>query len=80
MKNLKTTIPIDIMNQIADLTEKELKEKGIFYLRNETQFSVYKPDIDNLLKAQEKANLILLSKGILTTEMLLNDVKNNFGN
>lgn len=74
---MKTTISDKIMNEIANLTEKELKEKGVFYMRIGTKFSVRQSDINNLLDAQLNANKKLIKNGVITNEMLKNDIKNN---
>ena len=77
-KELKTTMSNDIMNQIAEITELELKSKGIFYLRNGTKFSVKQDDINNLLNAQMKANEKMIKDGVITLDMIENDIKANF--
>jgi hypothetical protein len=76
-KDLKTTISEDIMNQVANLTEEELKSKGVFYIRDGSKFQVKQDDVKTLLEAQVNANTKLVSEGIITIDMLLNDIKAN---
>lgn len=77
-KELKTTMSNDIMNQVAEITELELKSKGIFYLRNGTKFSVKQDDVNNLLNAQMEANKKLIKDCVITSDMIKNDIKSNF--
>ena len=76
-KELKTTISEDIMNQVANITEEELKTKGVFYIRDGSNFQVKQDDVKTLLAAQVNANTKLVSDGVITIDMLLNDVKAN---
>ena len=76
-KELKTTISDDIMNQVVNLTEEELKSKGVFYIRDGSKFQVKHDDVKTLLDAQLNANAKLVSEGIITIDMLLNDIKAN---
>lgn len=72
---LKTTMSDDIMNQIADLAEIELEKKGIFYIRNDFKFHTKPCDVGSLYEAQIQANRILIEKGVITMDMLLDDFK-----
>ena len=77
-KELKTILPSDVMNQMADIIEIELNNKKILYSRDGTKFNVLKSDVNQLLNAQMKANKELISKGIITMDMIIQDVKSNF--
>jgi hypothetical protein len=77
-KELKTTISNDIMNNVADITELELKSKGVFYLRDDTRFSVKQDDVNNLLNAQMEASKKLIKDGVITLDMIKNDIYSNF--
>ena len=77
-KELKTTMSDDIMNQVANLTETELKRKGIFYLKDGTKFNVKQSDVKNLLDAQMNANMMLIEKGVVTFDMIVKDFEANF--
>jgi hypothetical protein len=77
-KELKTTISNDIMNNVADITELELKRKGVFYLRDDTRFSVKQDDVNNLLNAQMEASKKLIKDGVITLDMIKNDIYSNF--
>lgn len=79
-KEVKTTMSNDIMNQIADIIEFKLKSKGVFYLRNDTKFGVEEDDVKNLLNAQMEANKKLIKDGIITSDMIKNDIESNFFN
>lgn len=73
---LKTTMSDSIMNKIADLIEKDLTDKGIFYLRKGTKFNLLESQMEELYKSQEKANLKLISTGEITMDMVSKDLKN----
>jgi hypothetical protein len=73
----KTILSNDIMNQMSNLVEQELVSKNVFYRREGTNFQVRESDISILLEAQFNANKKLISEGVITTEMLLNDYKAN---
>jgi len=77
-KEFKTTMSNDIMNQVAEIIELELKRKGVFYLRYGTKFSVKQDDVNNLLNAQMEANIKLIKDGVITLDMIENDIKSNF--
>lgn len=77
-KELKTATSNDIMNKVADLTELELKSKDVFYLRDNTRFSVKQDDVNNLLNAQMEASKKLIKDGIITSDMIKNDIYSNF--
>jgi hypothetical protein len=77
-KELKTTMSNDIMNKVAEITELELKSKGIFYLKNGTKFSVKQDDVNNLINAQMEANKKLIKDGVITSDIIENDIKSNF--
>ena len=77
-KELKTTISNDIMNNVADITELELKSKGVFYVRDDTRFSVKQDDVNNLLNAQMEASKKLIKDGVITLDMIKNDIYSNF--
>lgn len=78
-ETVKTILPKNIMDQITNLIEKELKDKNIFYTKNGTVFQVKGKDMDSLFKAQENANLKLMSEGVITIDMLMDDLISNFG-
>jgi len=75
---MSTTINHNIMMMVSDLIEEMLKSDGIAYLRNKTEFSVAPENIQRLLHYQGVANKILIAQGIITKEMLENDIKKNF--
>lgn len=77
-KELKTATSNDIMNKVADLTELELKSKDVFYLRDNTRFSVKQDDVNNLLNAQMEVSKKLIKDGIITLDMIKNDIYSNF--
>ncbi len=66
------------MEKVGDIVEKELKDKGIFYLRTGTKFGTKQCDLAILFEAQAKANEILISNGTITQEMIKKDIKHNF--
>lgn len=74
-KDLKTTMSSDTMNKMSDIVEEELKIKGIMYLRDGTKFSVNPNDISTLFDAQINANLKLIERGVITSDMILKDIK-----
>ena len=76
---LKTTFPNHIMEKIYDLMEVELKEKGIFHIRNKDKFFVYDFDVSALFLAQENANKKLIKEGVITVDMIKHELKTNFG-
>ena len=78
-KEVKTTLSDSVMEQVADLTELELIRKNIYYHRDGTVFHVPKDNITDLLTAQYSANEDLLEKGVITIDMLMDDVLANFG-
>lgn len=78
-KRLKTTMSNDIMNQVAEITELQLKNKNIFYLREGTVFRVKQSDMNNLLNAQMRATKKLIKDGVITLDMIKKDMKYNFG-
>lgn len=75
---LKTNLPEDIMNQIAEMIELELKRDGVFYFRNGTKFNVKPNDVNKLLDAQMGASKKLFQDGVITLEMIRNDINTNF--
>ena len=78
-KRLKTTMSNDIMNQVAEITELQLKNRNIFYLREGTVFRVKQSDMNNLLNAQMRATKKLIKDGVITLDMIKKDMKYNFG-
>lgn len=77
-KETKTTMSDDIMNQLSNMVEAELIRSKIYYLREGTNFKVRNSDLNSLLYAQFEASAKLLKDGVITVEMLENDVKSNF--
>jgi hypothetical protein len=77
-KEIRTTLPEDIMKQVANLTEVELKRKGIFYTRNGTEFDLFGKDVKHLFDAQAEATKLLIERGVITIEMILSDLQSNF--
>lgn len=75
---MKTTLSNEIMNQIADLVENELRSKRLFYNRYGTNFRVPGDNIPDLLEAQENATKKLVNDGIITKEMIEKDINANF--
>ena len=78
MKEIKTKLSNEIMSKISDIIEEKFKKSNIFYLREETRFSTTPDNIDKLLEFQYEANLELIEKGIITQEMLMKDINDNF--
>lgn len=58
------------MAQIADLTEIELRQNGIPYTRNRTDFNVPERHLRDLVIAQMKANRDLMKRGVITRDMM----------
>jgi len=77
-REFKTTMSNDIMNQMAEIVELELKNKGIFYLREGTKFQVEQNNVSSLLNIQIEANKKLIKDGTITLGMVENDIKSNF--
>ena len=77
MKEIKTILSDEIMNLISDMMEKELSDKGVFYIREGTKFTVR--ETDKLIEAQLNATRELISRGVITEGMLLADLEANFG-
>jgi hypothetical protein len=76
-KDAKTILSDDIMSQMLNLVEEELTNKNVFFKKDGTNFLVRESDVSVLLNAQLNANKKLISDGIITPEMLLNDYKAN---
>lgn len=72
---MKTTFPDEVMIKIADLSEKELKEKHIYYERSGTVFNVFPHNINDLLDAQMNSSLKLMKEGLITHDMIKKDVE-----
>ena len=77
-RKFKTNMSNDIMNQMAEIIELELKNKGIFYLREGTKFQVEQNNVSILLNIQIEANKKLAEEGVITLDMIKNDIKSNF--
>jgi len=74
-KTIKTTLSSDIMDQIADLVESELKSKNVHFVREGTVFRVSQGDYNHLLLSQEVATVKLIKKGVITLDMIEKDIK-----
>lgn len=70
----RKNLPKEVLSQMADLIEKELIEKGIFFQRNGTEFLLEEHNIKYLFFAQSNANKSLIKEGKLTIEMLFNNI------
>ncbi len=77
-KEPKTTMSTNIMKQVCDIAETELKKKGIFYTRTNTKFKVKQENIKDLWDAQMKANSILIKEGVITLDMIENEIATKF--
>lgn len=77
-KVLKTIFSHNIMIQIADIMEDELKKNNIDCSRNGTSFSVNVNDFGYVVQAQLMATQKLYEKGIITREMIGADIDANF--
>lgn len=77
-RELKTTLSDDIMNQMCDIIEDKLTEQGVFYLRDGTKFKTPPELVDKLNEAHLAANKELFDKGIITPEMIIEDIETNF--
>jgi hypothetical protein len=77
-EEFKTSLPDEYMNKVYDLMEQELKDKEIFYIRNDSKFNVKMEDVDILLQAQVNANNKLISEGVITREEIIKDIIKNF--
>lgn len=71
MKNKKAMSFDKMMKKVSDLVENDLKEKNIYYERNDTIFNVEPHNIPELLKSQLKANHTLFTNGEFTKDMLI---------
>lgn len=58
----------DLMNKICDLSEAELKKRGIFYIRKGTVFSVKERNIPDLFDIQLVVTVSLVVEGEITIE------------
>lgn len=77
-KEFNTTMSDDIMNKVADLTELELQRNRIYYSRNGTVFNVRQDDVNRLLNAQSKATKQMFDDGVITKDIMEEDIKANF--
>ena len=76
-KELRTTLPDHIMEQIYLEAEKYFEERDIYFERKGSVFRVPEEHLEELWKAQLHANRVLLKKGVLTQKMLDDDAKAN---
>jgi len=73
----QSSMPNDIMNQVVDLIIEYLSDKNIlFFMSGDFKISVPKQDMEYYYKAEEYAYKILISKGIITQEMIQKEFDN----
>jgi len=76
-QELKTIMSDEIMNQVGDITESKLKEKGISYTRDGSRFEVEDEDVVTVLNTQTEATKELVGRGVITYDMIIDDLKAN---
>lgn len=76
-KECKTLMSDEVMNRIGDIVEAGLKKQSVKYTRDGTKFNVRPKDISVLLENQMSASMQLISEGVITMDMVFNDLKAN---
>ena len=76
-KPMKSILPDEVLSQISDLIETDLKAKDIYYEREGNIFRVPEYALDILFEAQWKANCKLVDQGVITMQMLQKDAEEN---
>ena len=75
---MKTLYPKEVLKEMADSMEKELKLKNLKYRREGTYFSDYEDNLTDYYFVQEKVHRNFMDSGKVTEKMLLEDIKNTF--
>ena len=72
-----TTMSSEVINQLGEFIEAELIADDIDYERNGTEFKVKDYDMPSLYNAQSEANMKLIKMGVITLDMIMNDIEAN---
>lgn len=73
----KTLMPDEVMNRMGDIIEANLKKQSVYYIREGSKFNVGQKDVSVLLENQMSATLQLISEGVISMDMVFNDLKAN---